>query len=386
MKEKLISLCLLTVLLCALVLPGCADGKEVVNFDPTTPHENYRKVEPVGEVPHALNSIVQSNLFENIVAFDGVLLKVGSYDRDEVSQTITRTVQMLDPYGNELASYTVRTDDAYYIDTLTATDDGGFLFVLGFEDYAYGVAEWASSNGYASRIIKCDKDGALQFDVSLDGVEGSALRFCFEKEGKFYFFGSKETPEMKTQGVYSPTDIYMSILDKNGTVLKSQCIAGSDYDSLHAAELSADGFLLSVSSQSNDGDFSQFPHTRYPVDWVFAVSDELEITAKEKTSGRNFADVKIGEKEGCPVYKSDAFLENFDAGTPHAYIDYGDFYLIVSKNTTGLYEHQPPWISALWLCAETVYSGYDKNGNLLFRAAVDSTLDYDVIIDSMTNS
>ena len=169
----------------------------------------------------------------------------------------------------------------------------------------------------------------------------------------------------------------MVILDHNGTVLQSRCIAGSDFDSLDAAEASGDGFALSISSQSDDGDFSGSNSNGYPVEWVVTVNDHLEITEKKQETGRDYFDYRIGEKDGASVFTSSALLNNFDAGTPKAFIHYGDFYLIVSENITGVYENTPPEISAIWYYSETVYSAYDDNGKLIFRASVDSSPDYD---------
>ena len=377
MKKRLAALCLLTVIFCVIVLAGCADQKASTPVDHTAHYGEYQKVTTVGQVPDALQQVVANNGFYNITAFEGRLLKAEICATDEDARTVTQTVQMMDRFGNRLADYTVNSGDAYHVTTLTATDDGGFLFVLGFRDYAYHQGAWASDNGFASRILKCDKNGNLQFDIPLDRVEGSALEFCFEKDSKFYFFGTMQAPETKQQGVQSYTDIYMAILDKNGSVLKSKRIAGSDYDSLDAAEQVDSGFILSIRSQSGDGDFSGSDSNGYPADWVIAVDDALEITEKKRESGRDLFDTKIGEKDGIPVYKSDALFKNFDAGAASAFIDYGDFYLIVSENITGVYEHTPPVISSIWYYTETVYSGYDESGNLLFRTAVDSSPDYD---------
>lgn len=364
MKEKLFAICLIVALVCALILTGCTNEKV------ETHTENYQKVETLGKIPDILNKVVENNTFKDIYAFDGKLLKVEIGAVDEENRTVTHKVQMMDIYGSELAFYTISSNDAYHIKTLIATEDGGSLFVLGFSDYAYSQGVWASDSGFASRIIKCDKDGNLQFDTPFGGVEGSAFRFCFEKDEKFYLFGTKETSE--TKGVVSPTDVYMAILDKKGSVLKSQRIAGSDYDSLDSAEYTNNGFLLSISSQSSDGDFTGSNSNGYPVDWVIKVNDNLEITNKARDSGRDYFDTKLGEKEGKAIYSSDNLLKSFDAGTPEAFIDYGDFYLIVSENITGVAEKDQFTNSVLYY-TETVYSGYDKNGNLIFRTAVDST-------------
>lgn len=338
---------------------------------------DMQAVEHVGSVPDELRGVVAGNLFSNVTAFDGSLMEATRLTRDEASRTAAWRVSLLDVYANELASYSLSCDDAYSVTTLMPTSDGGFLFVLGFEDYACGNGEWASDGGYASRVIKCGSDGRPKFDTALDGVEGYALRFCFENGGNYYFFGTVQTPETKKPGIYSLTDVYMCVLDGNGAVLLSRCISGSDFDNLISAERTDGGFLLSVRSQSEDGDFTGSGSGGFSVQWVITVNDSLEITDMAQHSGRDSLDAVIGVRAGAPIYMSDPLLRDLDAGTPTAYIDYGDYYLIVSEHITGEYEHTPPTISSRWYYWETVYSGYDKSGELIFRAAVDSSPDYD---------
>ncbi len=348
------------------------------NSETESSSQNEREVI---NVPDELRTVVKNNLFRDITAFDGRLLKKEFCSADEKNKDVIYNVQMMDIYGKVLAVYKVKFNDAYHITTLTATEDGGFLFVVGFEDYAYSVGSWASDNGFASRIIKCDKNGKLMFDTALKDVEGSALRFCYEKNGKYYLFGTKETPSTKRKGVLSPTDVYMTVLDKKGTVLKTKCIAGSNYDKLDASECVENGFKLSINSQSDDGEFAGSNSRGFPIDWVITVNDNLEIIEKKKETGREYFDTVIGEKEGLAIYESDKLLNNFDAGTPNAFIDYDNYYLIISENITGEYENTPRWISSTWYYTETVYSGYDGNGNLIFRASIDSSPDYDAIVE-----
>lgn len=371
----------LCVIICAVLvfsLMGC------VQKQPNIPQKQYKSVEEVGEVPEAFQTIIENNLFEGVTAFQDVLLHAEVIAADEENKTVTHRVSMMDTYGKELAAYTCSTDSAYHVDTLTATDDGGFLFVLGFSDYARGDG-WASDDGFASRVIKCDKNGAVQFDIPFDKIEDEALEFCFERNGKFYLFGTVQTPETKTQGVHSRTDIYMAIMDENGVLLKNQCIAGSDYDRLNMAECTDAGFVLSIRAQSDDGDFAGSNSDGHAVDWVITVDDDLEITEKKKETGRSFFDRSLGEKNGLPVYGSDDIFHGLDAGSLSAVIDYGDFYLIISENPTGEYEHTPPYISTIWCYTETVYSAYDNEGKLLFRAAVDSSPDFDAWVENLGN-
>ncbi|MBE6932184.1 MAG: hypothetical protein E7464_02215 [Ruminococcaceae bacterium] len=367
MKKQYIAFLFLFLLL----LSGCSDPQ------PPMQQEVLKPVEQVGQIPDELIEIVENNLWKDVTAFDGRVLKSDILSSDQENRTVTHQIRMMDLYGKELAAYTCSSDDAYHVTTLTATAEGGFLFVFGFQDYAYGQNTWASDKGFASRVIKCDKDGNVQFDTALEDMEGRALEYCFEKNGQFYFFGTIQKYKTKNRGINPQTDIYMARLNENGELSNTQCIAGSDFDDLHFAERSGDHFVLSISAQSDDGDFTGSNSGGYPVKWVFTVDDDLEIIKKKRSPGRDFSDTQLGEKDGAPVYKSTPLLNDFDAGTPTAFIDYGDFFLIVSENNTGVYENTPPAVSSIWYYTETVYSGYDDSGKLLFRASVDSSPDYD---------
>lgn len=384
MKKSISNFLVLTVFVLTLILSGCSTEKLPTDvymsedlINKIEQDEDLKKVEQIGKVPKEIHKVVENNLFHYVSAFEKRVLKVKTISSDEESRTVVYNIQMIDLYGNELASYICQSDEAYYAQTLTATKDGGFLFVLGFSDRTYGDDEWASEKGFASRVIKCDSSGKLQFDTAFESVGGDAFDCCFEADNKFYFFGTIETPETKTQGTYSPSDIYMTILDSKGNVIKTEAIGGSDYDDLNSVKIQDGNFILSVSSQSNDGDFSKQNADGYSVDYVITVNHKLEIIKKERGIKKYDLYEKIGERNGEAIYDNDALLKDYDAGTPTAYIEYEDFCLIVSENLTGIYEKTPVYISSLWYYTETVYSGYDYNGKLLFRASIDSTPDYE---------
>jgi hypothetical protein len=249
--------------------------------------------------------------------------------------------------------------------------------VLGFQDYATGFKSWASDDGFASRVIKCDKYGKVQFDTPIAEVEGESLEYCFEKDDCFYFFGVTRNPKTRKPGESTRHDIYMVVLDKEGRILKSKQILGSGDEYLTEAEMSGNEFVLSIHSTSEDGEFFGANSGGYTVKWVFRINSELNVTKKEMRPGRDFLDDRLGEKNGVSVYKSDSRLKGFKAGTPNAFIDYGDFYLIVSENRKGKYEYKLDAGSFDWYYTETVYSAYKNNGKLIFRASVDSTPDYE---------
>ena len=363
-------------ILSATALSGCQKQQ---SFDWVYKTE-CSAVEQVGQVPKSFKEIIEKNQFHDAYAFGDRLLAVDTLLSENDQSVYVHVIKMMDLYGTELARYECLTGKAYKVTTLSATSDGGFIFVLGFTEY-YEVEEeqWTSEHGFASRVIKCDRQGNLQFDTPFDLIEGRAFDYCIERNDGFFFFGTRETPETKKLGVGSPSDVYLTKLDHYGNVLKSKTIGGSSFDWLDAAENQGDNFKLSVRAQSQDGDFAE-SNSMYPVDWVVVVNEDFTIIKKSMETGRDSFDKKIGETDGIPIYMSSSLLNGFDAGRPSAYIDYGNFYLIVSENATGVYEKKPPTVSAAWCYWETVYSAYDNSGKLIFRTSVDSSPDYDSLV------
>ena len=310
-------------------------------------------------------------------AFSDRLLISNCVSTDYDAHTAEYEIEMMDLYGNRLVSCTYKTGDAHRIGTLTATQDGGFLFVSAFVDQSYGQDVWASDSGVASHVVKCDEDGTIEWDISFDDYEDNALKVCIERNNRYYFFGDNQVPETKLCGTYSFTDVYMTVLSGDGELILEKRLSGSDFDSLNYAEIVDGKFLLSISSQSDDGDFAGPDSGRHEVGWVFCLDDDLNVVEKKIAEGREALDDRIGEKNAVPIFESDQLFKNFDAGIPEVFIDYGDFYLVVSTNTTGVYENTPPFVSAMWYYTETVYSAYSQDGQLIFRSSVDSSPDYD---------
>ena len=61
MKKLLLIICISLVLVCALFLFGCSDGYP--SYPPYALTE-FKKIDPVGQVPEEFKSIIENNLFE----------------------------------------------------------------------------------------------------------------------------------------------------------------------------------------------------------------------------------------------------------------------------------------------------------------------------------
>lgn len=347
---------IISILVLAFFLTGCS-GRHT---------HGYKSVNSVGKVPDDFSTIVEENLFYSAVAFSDRVLRYESTSGGYC-------VKMYDFYGNTLASYLCTAETATRIQGLTATSDGGFLFALGFNDFVSKDGTWASENGVYSRIIKCDDKGNLLWDIRLENYKSGMLQDCIEKDGVYYFFGDQETPETDTVGVYSPTDIHIMKLSSDGVVLQTATISGSDYDSLTYVKEQDGKFEMYCHTQSSDGDFPSSGG------WKIVADADLKILGMESAESSYYD--YIGTINGQRILTTEDVVKNFTDGSLTAVLDYGDFYLTVSENITGIYEKTPTMISATWHYTETVYGAYDKEGNIIWKKAVDSSRDWDAIVD-----
>lgn len=339
-------------------------------FDDWDRIDNWKldRIEPYGTVPPEFQDIIKNNYFgSNVKAFSDRLIKTEQTLKASENDKMTARIIMTDLYGAPLAQREVILEDYCSIETAIVTSDGGFLYVIGYGGY-YAPQ---TGNDFSSRVVKCDSSGNVQFDTELDGIRGSALHYCIEEGDRYYFFGTNREYVYYMRDL---RDVHIAVLNASGELIKTRTIGGSKEDYLSSVGISPDGFFeLSTRSDSFDGDYSGIGiYDSMLDDIIFSVDRDLNIVKKKVQVWRNQADkTRIGEKDGSAVLRSDPLFDGFDAGTPNVYIDYGDFYLIVSNHITGPYPYQPPQISSIWYCYETVYSAYDTNGTLLFRSAVD---------------
>lgn len=361
-----------SIVLSSLCLSACGRKPTPTTTETTEDTRPTESIAQVGDVPNAFKEIIEEDRFRHVEAFTDRLMEVTTTSSED-GKTITHTVTMMDLYGENIASYTLETNDAYGVTSVTPTSDGGFIFAVGFNG-SYIPGRDQIETGYHSRIIKCDDDGQVLFDKKMDSVEIGALGKCIEKDGRYWFLGRHRAPEELKK--YGKGDVYILVIDENGNEVNQRFIGGSRSDRLDNVEKTADGFILEVTSQSDDGDFAGSDAGYHEVNWRIVISDDLEIMEKEIVPDRFGIRIKVGEKDGEPLYSRDEMFSDFDAGFVEAYIDYGDTYLIVSNHQTGQCEHQPAYISSIWYYWETVYSMYDKSGTLVFRASVDSSPDY----------
>ncbi len=336
---------------------------------PSTPSDDsFKHIEPVGEIPDEFKSIIQNDFFKDISAFGDRLMKVERFPAEDGSNHVHHRILLTDLYANTLCQYELTTSNHHIIQTYSPTNDNGFIFVISFTGEITEDNIRTDGYGYASRVIKVDHTGNLQFSTPLEELYPLFYEYFFEKTGQFYFFGGTSLSEKNSS---IPDDVIMTVLDKNGTVQKTRVLSGSGYDSLRLVKAAGDHFLLSIYSSSEDGDFSSPDSSAYGTNWSFTIDEQLDITEKKLGQGIDIFTFPVGVIDGSPVYNTDDRFKDYNFVSLQAYIDYGDFYLIVSKNNSGInYEEIDPE-SGYTYYQETVYSAYKHTGELLFRTSSD---------------
>ena len=334
----------------------------------------YHKTVPVGEVPEEFRKVVAQNLFHQAIAEKDRLLTGRALATSAHLYTYQYTLR--DRYGDLLTEVSIPIDsDSLYPGPAMIVSDGGFVATIVFEDHYRSEEQcWASEKeDVISCILKYDASGKLQWKTELPNVDGYALHLCIERSGAYYFFGDLETPETKRLGVGSPTDLYLLKIGTDGSILKEQTYGGSDYDMIRMVDTDGDRFVIDARIQSTDGDFPAFS------DWRITVDSDLAIVKKEQIeNARNTS--YVGTVDGKRIYTDDPRFRSYPDGYVRTILSYDTFDLIISENMTGVYENQPLYISSIWYLTETVYAAYDKQGNLLWKAAVDSSPDYDSMV------
>ena len=355
----------LFITLCPLILAflsGC-----VITL-PIGSGNRYKKVEPVGEVPAALTRVVCENLFKDADAVDGKVFLLDVISADEKNGRYEKRLIMTDAYGAELLRYDFVSSAAMYNDYYMPSSDGGVILTDTDEGQGGGEPKLT--------VTKLDNKGNKVYETEIASDGKTVVEVALERDGRLYLFCTELKDLRKsTWDIYADSDVFTAMLDENGAVVKTRRYSGSEREDLYYAETTDNGFRLYVASASDDGDFEREESPSIE-EFDYIIETDLELNKITKApedyplSGVIGVSGVIGEEDGEPVKFYDSMFDDFDAGTPTLYIDYGDFYMVVSYNITWVNNFAPIFSLADNEHSETVYSGYDHNGGLIFRASV----------------
>lgn len=171
--------------------------------------------------------------------------------------------------------------------SIQQTYDGGFI-VCGMSDYPFGDS--INYHGEEDGIImKLHPNGKVQWQQFVGGPSDDVLNSirCTSDGGYFAVGGSKGG--ISGSAVKEKHDAYAVKLDKDGRVEWQNTYGGSYVEIADAGlEVSTGGYIITASTQSNDGDIAGYKGgTDY---WVVKISESGEIEWS-KTYGGSSADL-----------------------------------------------------------------------------------------------
>ena len=373
--------------------PAAQTESTAAEAEPTEDMENteedmYKSAGDFGEVPEELKTVIEGDIFGARSGAKTAYSPSVEPPCDIVAMVSgcegeTR-ITLCDAFGRKLTEHAVPNEEYHTVSAAWPTSDGGFVYVLGFSERQLPDGSWASADGVCSTVVKCGSDGGVLWEREFEGLFEQAFERMIERDGALYFFG-----EYCDEPRESYDHIILLKLDDNGNVLARRTISGEDFDNLQRVDRNENGFTLQIWSQSRSGDFfpiegeTEEPHMHYGRHFIAEINNELEL-AEMRLGGEDFFGwdlLPVGYIDGREVYNMGTGFEV--PGVQQLVLNCGEYRIIVSHHATGKYENQPLYISSIWCYTETVYSVFDKDGQLICRRCFDSTPDYEAIIESL---
>jgi hypothetical protein len=314
-------------------------------------------IEHIGEVPKEFVDIINQNVFADIQISGGKVIKYADPPYN---------IEVYDLSGKLLHRIDIQTDVPefwYYEHKVHSLSDGTYLFVVPYQ-VTYSSQ---GKNIINDRVVRFDENGKVIFDIDLD-----------IKASGFEFFAETDDAYILADGSYQRRYCHFIKIDKSGKITKKIEMGGDEYDRLYVVRY-VNGTLYALMRNRSLTGRSNVPVVTVKFDSdlnVIGYADRENFPYKERdthtfeyTYVSEFLESRFPDKEKETEAPS---------GMPHlatAVIEYDDFILLVSEHDT---KHYYPLLlmSTPFSFTETVYTAYSHDGEILWRAAVDST-DYE---------
>jgi len=379
----------------------------------------FHYVQKVSTIPQEINKFINK---EDLL-LNGIKSKNGYFC---ISKDKINFVCFYDLNGNLVweKEYCFSNSEEIYYFIIVPLNNGDFL--LSASSYTYQINDtWIQTNPV---IAKCDTNGDIIWTYEYKDFSETAIQYVYAlPNGDIITVGYTESLETKTVGIVSPSKIYLSKLSSDGSFISEKYYGGSDYDTLYHAEyVEGKGIVATINTQSTNGTFSA-SDDGYGDSILALIDTDLEISWFKKFNEYLYGESvsvynnnifilpenNFGSEYNCYKYnlngdtikkicleeeqlniisgftkgiilQSENYLKiyndnfnqvkkiPFDSGIVEKIIEFDEYFLILSTNLTGTMP-QPLCINSVWYSSELVYSGYDYDGNLLWREAFDRT-------------
>lgn len=339
---------------------------------PVEPEEDYNYpvpecglnfIEHVGEVPEEFKKIVENNLFLHAELIGDELIR-------HVRTKDETIFYFFDKWGNVIrkAKYPNDPEKTIYVSNYFLDSEGNLL-----------VCFETSGKNSGVKIVKFDTEGKLIFAVDLPEKTYDFYHMIETDDG--YIFAGRISEKDQQRNRWT-SDVLIAKLTRDGNIENTISIGTSgEYDSVCAAAESPEGATLYLCLQeTKEGETrATWNYFRYEIGKDLTVLKQTPITEDD-----------VPEYEHFFIINGKKFddISDFINGHDRKYtfggelIEYDDFVLLVGDRYTSNCEPMNILVSSLILpemfYRETVYAAYTKDGELIWRTAVDST-DYSAL-------
>jgi len=312
-------------------------------------------IEHVGEVPEEFKAIVANDTFGNLRTIGDKLYYIEQKDT-------VHYIVFVDKKGQKNA---VKTAEAKSFINLFLDTEGNYLAV-----YSTGKTN-------ESILVKFDSNGNIIFNTYCNAPVGSSLENMVEIDGGYVFVGGINVKSSLVNLTVS--DIVISRISSDGVIEAYEIFGDNDYDTIRHVEKTQNGvrvyFNMRHRDETNPSSLTTSTLQRYDFDFNCNLKTKTEITEEaipdEKTPYFTI--------DGKPYYETTDFFKDYDQdrSMSRIIIQYDDFVLLVYQRFTSDYRHSTNTFVSDTLPSfyyrERVYAAYSKNGELLWRTAVDAT-------------
>lgn len=379
---KRIALLAASIVLCAAAFPlvnyvlprlgvvfggNAGTGNEVtIPNDLTYTEGDFTFLKPIGEVPEEFKKIVDNNLFAGADYANGIVYTV-SRDDDYVY------VNFYDKYGESISVAKIERGGAYYpaVHKVYPTSDGNYIMV--FDSSRRSVdGNWVVM---PQKFVRFSLDGRILSEAVLGNDFVGELDRFFETDSGYIFVGDCNADKV---GTITTNDIALLKLDFDGNIIKYVQDGGDYHDLIYRVEQTKNGvrvyfYMHTRSDSTESGGFKMY---EFDNDLNLIAQKDIE---KDDIPGRK----PLFYISGTPYYNHEDFFTDYDFNKSYAeeIIEYDDCVLFISSHYT-FNEYERISFSSTkspyWECSESVYTAYSYDGEIIWRATVDTT-DYEAL-------
>lgn len=139
------------------------------------------------------------------------------------------------------------------------TSDGGYI-VVGSSKSSDGDVS-SNHGGTDIWVLKLGQDGSIQWQNSFGGSANELARLVLQTEdGGYLVAGQTSSSDGDVTGFHGVQDIWLLKLSSDGALQWQRTLGGSEWDSVYGiqqTEGKKKGFIISGTTQSNDGDVTK---------------------------------------------------------------------------------------------------------------------------------